>query len=391
MSVKKISVYDVGFGDCSLLELDSCNLLVDCGGNIATNKKKFIKDDILNSCIGKALECVITHFHSDHYNIISLFPANTFDAFYAPNFFSKIEIKIQLYALLLLSNASSSYLMAKSMLELIPNLVNKGIIKSNAWIQFVKKGDYINEKNLEVLWPDINYRKGKEIIDTFENSIRDAIRNSIQTPTATNKSFNLNELIETIDSYAAQYSELVQNRGRINGEDLAQYSGEIEGIVERVLNIRNQISHNLSRIKGLPTKRIKGIQNEYSIVFHQYNNNHNMPLLYLGDVSIDVFNKHIKTVINKNKYKYIKVAHHGTKNYFMKDLPECKTMIISSGKRNKCEITAVYPLYYSKQKFVCTNNDNCEFYNAATNFGNKKISLPCKQICNFNTIKEILL
>lgn len=390
MAVKQIDVYNVEFGDCSLLKLDKCNLLVDCGGSIQRIQQNKIKNDILKSSQGFPLGCVVTHFHSDHYNILSLFPQNTFDAIYAPNFFTKDEIKIQLYALLLLSSTSSTYLMAKTMLESIPKLVDSGIIKKNAWVQFVKKGDYISDKNIEVLWPDIDYQKGSEIIDKFEELANDAIKAAIQNSSTHNEASDLIGLTETIDSYASQYSELLEG-SEVTGQTLYQAAEPINFIIGKVLDIKSQLNRILGKISGLPTKSVKKIQNQYSIVFHEYKNPCDIPLLYLGDVSADVYDKHIKKIVCKNEYKYIKIAHHGTKNYFMKDLPISKIMIISNGKRKKPDISAMYPLYYSNQKFVCTNNVNCEYYKAKTHFGKKNISLPCQHICNFNSIKETLL
>lgn len=385
MAVKQLNVYDVGFGDCSLLELESFNLLVDCGGN---RNKKQVKDDIFITNSGKRLECVITHFHSDHYNILSQFGRDSLDAIYAPNFFTKDEIKIQLYSLLLLSSTSSSYLMAESMLKLIPNLLDYGIIKRNRLVNFVKKGDYIGEKNLQVLWPNVCPNQ----IGKLANDIKCLVEKSTQHSSSDISEGFSNVLIPTMEELAISYYNIVQRHEEINAHNLREISSQINLILKEVSNLKNNYNNVLRNIKGLPKKRIKQIQNQYSIVFHNYDANciNGKNLLFLGDVTPDVFEKYINVDVNKNCYDYIKVSHHGTKKYFMRDLPHCETMIISNGKKSKCDITAMYPLRYSQRKFVCTNNKYCEYYNAKTNFGKNNIKLPCQKVCDFKNYKVIL-
>lgn len=382
MNIEKICVYNVGFGDCSLLESKNCNLLVDCGGSRDLSERLYLSNDILNSSNGKKLSCIITHFHKDHYNYLSAFQKDSFDAIYAPNFFSEEEIKTQLYALLLMSKTSEVYAMAESMLKWIPNLIDKRILKEDAFVHFVRKGDFIEDKNIEVLWPDMHSIKNAEIIDKFKNALLNA---AIHTDIS---NINQTVLIQLIDDYAKQYAHLMMEFNTVHFGLLLESSHQINNIVENVLELRKRFTLNYKKNYGLPTKSLKRLQNQYSIVFHECNGT--LPILYLGDVPSDIFSKNIKTIIEYNKYKYIKAAHHGTKAYFTRDLPECETIIISSGKKNNCDITAMYPLLYSNQKFVCTSNEYCEYYNAKTDFKKNNIPLSCQQICGFNGIKKVL-
>ena len=102
-----------------------------------------------------------------------MFPNAAFDAIYAPNFFTKEEIKLQLYALLILSNSSSCYLMAEQMLRFIPKIIDDGILKECAIVNFVKKGDLINN-NMEVLWPEYNIHDSEveKLLDEFEKILK---------------------------------------------------------------------------------------------------------------------------------------------------------------------------------------------------------------------------
>ena len=65
MDIKNIYVYKIDFGDCSLLELDNVNILVDCGGDIKELEKTVLVNDIISKTLNKNLECIVTHFHDD--------------------------------------------------------------------------------------------------------------------------------------------------------------------------------------------------------------------------------------------------------------------------------------------------------------------------------------
>lgn len=86
-------------------------------------KKPYLVNDIISKTLNKNLECIVTHFHDDHYNTLSMFPNAAFDAIYASNFLTNEEIRLQLYALLILSNSSSCYLMTEQILRFIPKII----------------------------------------------------------------------------------------------------------------------------------------------------------------------------------------------------------------------------------------------------------------------------
>ncbi len=384
MSVKKIDVYNVGFGDCSLMELEQCNLLVDCGGSIDRNQKEQIKNDIINSSKNKNLECIITHFHEDHYNFLNTFPSNSLSAIYAPNFFSHNEIKTQLYILLLLSKNSESYYLALKMLNFIPNIISLGIIKPNALVHFVRKGDYIN-KSMEVLWPDLSQLESSKIIDSFENAIKDAYNSN--NASNSRESVNTLEIIQQIESITTNILDAAGFNDETTAEQLTRLSESLTSSISIVDEIRHVIKQSLGSIKGLPTKMVKRHQNQFSIVFQELTQKSKISFLYLGDITKTAFEKNIENSVYKNSYKYIKTSHHGTKAYYTKHLPKCDQMIISNSKKKDWDITAMYPLCYDDRNFVCTNNNGCEFYCSADHSCRRSANT----VCGFKGLKETLI
>lgn len=241
MDIKNIYVYKIGFGDCSLLELDNVNILVDCGGNIKELEKTVLVNDIISKTLNKNLECIVTHFHDDHYNTLSMFPNDAFDAIYAPNFFTKEEIKLQLYALLILSNSSSGHLMAEQMLRFIPKIIDDGILKKCAIVNFVKKGDFIND-NMEVLWPDPNILdyEVRNLLDEFEKILK-VNSNEIYRESANFHNGVGSDLIEEIELLAEKYIsnvEMLKNNRMQNEISLDSISTNIRNILDDISDIK---------------------------------------------------------------------------------------------------------------------------------------------------------
>lgn len=77
----------------------------------------------------------------------------------------------------------------------------------------------------------------------------------------------------------------------------------------------------------------------------------------------------------------MKVAHHGTKDYYSERLPCTEKLIISNAKKIDWDISAKYALKYTYPKFVCTNNSGCEIYNTrGHDCSSIKKALDCKSI-----------
>ncbi|MBA4685515.1 MAG: hypothetical protein H2184_00025 [Candidatus Galacturonibacter soehngenii] len=342
--IDKIRVYNAGFGDCFLVygTTDKNNLsfklLVDAGTATpsATNEIDIIKD--INTESGKGIYGMLTHFHEDHYKWFEKLKRDSFDVFYLPNFFTDMEIKFQLLALTFLSRRSAIYEFAHQLLLIVPNLLHNNIIKNNGEVHFVKLYDRIVD-DIEILWPESRRNPNmEEIIEEIENKI------------TVEQNRLINEIVDL-------YMELLTGEIIVQGE-------RIVSIVDTIINLTNQLIGNNERgniLSRSDVEKIKKVQNQYSIVFHTtYVTQKN--ILFLGDVSSENFDKYICPKINDG-YKILKVAHHGTKDYYSDNLPYSEKFIISNAKKGNWDITAKYAMKYPNPMFVCTNNSGCEIYN----------------------------
>lgn len=270
MSIKQITVYNVGFGDCLKMQLDNNkHILLDCGGNIVNSKKEKIKNDILDSQ-KSGVNLIISHFHSDHYNILQLFEAETVDVLYIPNFFSQNEIKLLLYLLLVQSSKSNIYLFALELLMLIPNVVfskkaKKSIIKKNGCIIFVKKGDTILDE-FNVLWPMVNNDNVNKILNVIQNQF---INNQY-----------INDRITDLTKYYEEQINVIQNReiptisdANINVFEYAAI--KIQEIVNEELKLREELDNKINFNNETKTL-IRNIQNSVSLVFQSRDNTKNV-------------------------------------------------------------------------------------------------------------------
>ena len=107
----------------------------------------------------------------------------------------------------------------------------------------------------------------------------------------------------------------------------------------------------------------------------------NKNVLFLSDIC----REHLQDIIARtdafklnDRYFSIKVPHHGTKDYFVPNLPLSEYMIISNGyaKNSGWQITALYGWHYKKLNFICADYSNtcdyalaerkCDAYNPAT-------------------------
>lgn len=391
MGIEKITVYNVGFGDSLLLEGEDCNLLVDCGTKESPdNKRDTIEKDIKQRTdTRKELDCVITHFHEDHYSILNVFEETVFDKLYVPNFFSEEDIELQLLILLTCSSRKQIYKFASSVLHLIPKLFTYSFVRDDTIVHFVKRGNLIHQE-YPVLWPEIDPKKANKFLDRFfdilakseleERGIPDIETDYDRLPH--DNVPNTYEIMEKAAKLATKYRELIipnfeqEEQGHLPGSSVVRYrekQGEFNEIFASIPSLRRLVPHPLDVKKADPKleKEIKNYQNSCSIVFHDPRKLSRIKYLLLGDVPSDIFSDEIQKDVAANNYKYIKISHHGTRDYYMGNLPACETMIISNGNRKQWEISAKYVIRYPKVAFVCTNNGKCEYYDAN-----------CSQQCN---------
>lgn len=64
----KITALDVGQGQCIVAEYDDVNLVIDCGGDLATNAGDIVYNRLLSKNTRTVDAIILTHFHEDHTN-----------------------------------------------------------------------------------------------------------------------------------------------------------------------------------------------------------------------------------------------------------------------------------------------------------------------------------
>lgn len=359
--IDRIRVYNVGFGDSFLLfdESHRYKMMVDCGSatpsscqiqTITTDLSLELSNPNSTTSIG-----MVTHFHSDHCNQILNLQKDLFDEFCLPNFFSRQEIKFFLIAAAYLGKRSPLHQFAVQLLQLIPGLVKNQILKPSCKIHFVKRGDTICD-NIKILWPEPPCLKWlDDIIDKAES----------------NGNGQVNQRINSIlENYSYATGSFETRRNSDYGDRVFTVSEERQGIFSEIYNQLENLIEGIresssSFFTDAEKKKIKQIQNRYSIVFHQVGSSGN--LLFLGDISKENYEKHIVLAQNcppdlllKGRYRVIKVSHHGTRDYFSSLLPPAKRMIISNKRHSNWEISLRYVTGYPYPEFICTNHDGCE-------------------------------
>ena len=346
-------MYNVGFGDAFLLKGDDYSAILDCGSVSAKNigidlsvvvndmRKHFVKD---NNYL------VVSHFHEDHYKGVKFLQKDEIDKIVVPNFFSKSNIKMSLYALRLFSKKSAAYYFAYNLLTMLPNLINNHIIKDGGSVEFVSAGENILDGRFRVVWPD--RKKYYELI----NSCLDEIESSVEYNDS-------DELFSSILNNYVILIGIIQEEGGLilyKNEQMLVITDRLETQIREFARTNNKIkTHNFDDIK----KKIKNKQNENCLVI-EGNGANGEKDLFLGDISKNKYLKEIKPFIEKNEYRCIKVSHHGTKNYFVDCLPESEKLLISNGEHRTWYLCKDYSEKYKSRDIICTGHDGCESYNS---------------------------
>ncbi len=368
MCINSIDVYNVLFGDCLYLHLDQRGVLVDCGSTRKSVYADLVIDDVLNN--NEEMSLVVTHFHKDHYSLIQRFSDKCFfdkrfshkrfSEVFVPDFFSRNSIRVQMYVLLLSAVGSNIYKNALAMLTLIPKIITS--VKADALINFVKKGDKIH--SMPVLWPDPNEETIKGLEEKMENLFR-----SYRRKTANDANDVVGQIIEDFKIYYNDHyndnptGNDSQNSHQVSAEKILM-KDPVEA-AQKAMEKRDELGIPKEGILDRKTKKaVLSIQNSSSIVFH--NTEGDNTALFLGDVDKKNYEKHVRPEVKK-QYRYIKVAHHGTRDYYTGELPASSYLIISNGGWKSAPISCMYKNRYRKVLFVCTNNNYCEYRQSLPN------------------------
>lgn len=365
---ERIKIFNVQFGDCFLLETptNDAAMLVDFGSTrrIAPN----VVCDV-NSSLGAYARkyLLISHFHSDHYSGIQNLANNIiFDEVYLPNFFCREVIRLELIMLALLSPLSRSHNIALNLLTVVPNLLNH--LNPCSRIYYVNRGRriYNMTDNYRVLWPD-----GSEIR-------MDATRLYGQLVNYYGLNDILTEFESLVDGYMEIFPELERNEDYNNVMSFNErYLEQRQEILTSAQNIINQTMELFARVRReiggyvrAFSRRITSFQNQISICFDSTNNRRNDmsgTALFLSDIDTANFQRILSETNGfrlREEYRAVKVAHHGTKDYFVCNLPSSEFLIISNGTApsNGWRIFALYGWHYSDRTMICTNYHNaCDY------------------------------
>lgn len=369
-------MYEVNFGETILIEDEDEKLVVDCGAKYG-GKGKLAAGKILPHLGTNHNKLLISHFDEDHYNgVKEMVGKIIFDKIYLPLYVYDNKKRAVLETLEVLNDTIKvwCYLKligkGKKLDELqklfcsIPLLVN-----SPRDISCIGKGDWIcvSKNRFDILWPERNMKMGK-------SDYSDEIRIMLSDYQAVLQSLNV-----VVEEYSSVFSNVyLYYAVHESNQDINTLMGELEYTYAKldnsILNIKLK-DDDTKRINSISSTVIRNM-NECSVVAHDKEN-----LLLLGDISRRIYTKKIDGQVS-SEYKIIKIAHHGTKAYFCKNIPKAKKYLVSnSGTFNiKWSIYDEYKKRYSNY-MNCTNTNIYRCLSVTKSCGDCKIGLSDGSIC----------
>lgn len=368
--IKKIKCYNVAFGDCFLCKNEDYNsvMLVDCGTYPTFNNPSVVNDICQEMKERREKNIMISHLHRDHYNgIADLFindPTLKINNLYLPNYISNGSLEI--LAEVIFADKHSALAKAVREILMIPGLFSRHF-ENGAKIHFLSENGLIKNKvcRISVLLPRKNLVKQKAILDNSK-----------------------------IEAFCKEYVKIFRNtedaEGRITVSvslDL-DYGERISQLISEYLenNEETNLSKDeLEKIKNRFNTRL----NSLSLAFDEWYTCEAHNVLFLGDAVCNDIEYVCNTHAN-NSYKFIKVSHHGTRNYFYKELPQADYYAISNGaSKDSWEISTRYDCRYGRNTcFICSNNKNCELHKNGCSCNSVHYN---RAICGFPLFHEIII
>lgn len=357
----KVIAFNVGCGDCSILQDERNGMLIDYGGK-ATKVSNVLLDvkRILSQCIEKNL--MVSHLHKDHYcGIVKLANSVTFKHIYLPDYICGDGLYILASSLLV--KTDSIIKQVKQILSIPKIFFSNGLINYNSDIRLLVGGDtFVNSLGeFEVLLPNVHK-------SSLPRSLLDKIYN--------------NKIIKTfVEMYRKFLKDLIEFRNfdkfNENYEIIENY---IEFDFDEATELFNQ--NEINNIK----KEFKNYHNNLSIVF-QNKECSNKNVLFCGDA----ISSAISSINHKlyNEYAVIKIPHHGTgSKYYFNNFPISNNFLIFNDYGANCsKISCQYDNKYGlRTRFFCTNKHCVKIehkcFCSTVNFNNA--------ICGFNNNYEII-
>lgn len=389
----RLTMHNVGFGDCFELEDNNHKLLVDCGNlvNELPKSAKYNTFDELVDAIYKNLDfskadsyraALLTHFHKDHYRgfkkisdeLLATKSNNKFNKFYVPYLSINNDrgigfVKVAIYAYWFLPEAreDSKFLLLEHM-EMLKNLVNYP-----SDIICLKTGKEFNlgSVKFKVLWPD--FPKG--IADQVAEDLITNIEKDIHI--SNNDEKVVQNIIDNLAEFYNRILESAETIDKLNGFERKKANDKLEKEINKIYNQqkkdfklldelieKKELKNNKLRWSDKLKKIFNNNINATSIVFCDKNHK----LLMMGDVTKEVVDAFLFTEMRCKeeleceemfKFLYLKAPHHGTSTHYTINIPPADHILISTGKPGKLKYYRISTRYYNHRNIqgerVCSS------------------------------------
>lgn len=326
----RVVAFDVGCGDCSILQDEDNGMLIDYGGN-PLKVRSVLTDVAATLSHFNEKNLMISHLHKDHYCGITLLSnIITFNNVYLPDYICGYGLNLLASALLTKNN----YIIDKvNEILKIPNiLLTNNLINTNTRIHFLATGNKFSNSlgTFQALLPSLyNCNLSRKIIEKINNN-------------------------EAINRFISKYYSLLE---KIDGSEntflINENIQQIEYIIEEIINEENDVFNDYEKSRIID--EFKKYHNEMSIVFQNYECT-DRNILFCGDaLSKNIYK--VSSVLHNN-YSFIKIPHHGTdRRYYYDYFPKTDKFLIFNDFGTNCTmITSKYDYKYGYDtKFYCTN------------------------------------
>lgn len=299
----EIFLPDLGHGNCVGFFNDNLNsFIVDCGTNDNWKIQNFDALVFNRLMLQNRVSLAITHYHTDHYNLIHKFRDRFFDVIFVPalpRHSQTADIILHFLSLSTVFNHREYYLSSE-------------LVRKTQHIRALVKGDTFTTFNLDwdVIWPDYS------LIDKINKKRIIRIQEKI------------NDLVADLsDDDKEEFERVYRYLSRAYSENEPDYENRPKFDWNKEINF--DVVDKLNNIE----KKFRQLANRTSLVFFDFDGNY----LFTGDVDDVCLNRYVQ--FNNDEYLLIETPHHG--GYYGKAFNNVKThyLLISrkSSDRPRCE------------------------------------------------------
>lgn len=303
----QIIVTNVGHGNCIGIFQNERGLVVDYGAQsvFKHQRETRIIEDGLSQTISKDL--IITHYHWDHYNLLSSLPRHYFENAYMPALPPQTNTGSAILEVLAFFT-----LIRYDFYPLIPEILR--VTRSPKPLIRGKTFSTLNS-TWKTVWPDYS------VVDRIHRSKIKRLKASISRARQ-NLSERDQQRFERIYRY---FSEAFSGDSEYVEETFGRESSNRSTYLsEQKSKLSIQLKEQLKKIE----KIFREVTNAVSLVAR------NNLFLFTGDVSNKVLDKYLQ--LNDQSYFFIEVPHHGT--HYGKGLDRLETDILAISRGRKDQI-----------------------------------------------------